>query len=86
MRTVSVMPANGGWRVTSDAIANDLMFRRGTAAERAAVRLAEAAAQAGELVRIEVCLADGAVARRFLCPSQTRNASDIEWLGRPVSA
>lgn len=86
MQTISVMPANGGWRVTTDAISNDLMFRRGKAAEGAALRLAEAAAAKGELVRIELRLADGSVARRFICPARTPVASDIEWIGGAASA
>jgi hypothetical protein len=77
MRTVSVMPANGGWRVSSDAI-HDLMFRRGRTAERAALRLARAAAAAGELVRLEVRLADGSVARRFICP-EAPLGDNVEW-------
>ena len=84
MQTVSVMPADGGWRVTSDTIDNDLMFRRGRSAERAALRLAEAAAQAGELVRLEVYLADGSVARRFICPARARLGDNVEWL-RPAA-
>jgi hypothetical protein len=81
MQTISVMPANGGWQVCSDIIDNALMFRRGRTAERAAMRLAEARAATGELVRIEVHLPDGSVARRFICPSVDRRtlASDIDW-------
>jgi hypothetical protein len=81
LQTISVMPANAGWQVSSGVIDNALMFRRGRSAEHAAMRLAEAVAAAGELVRIEVRLPDGSVARRFVCPSidQRPLASDIDW-------
>jgi len=50
------------------------------------VRLAEAAAQTGELVRLQVQLADGSMARRFICPSKASLGDDLEWSGLTASA
>jgi hypothetical protein len=80
MQTISVMPADGGWRVSSDVIDNVMMFRRGKAAELAALRLAEASASTGRLTRLQIHLPDGAVASRLVCPATTSTlASVVEW-------
>ena len=75
------MPADGGWRVTAEGIDNVLMFRRGTTAERAAIRLAESAATVGEFARIHFHLPDGTVAKRFICPvgDSVRVAPEVQW-------
>lgn len=68
MKTVSVMPAAEGWVVRSDAMDNELYFRTGAEAERAARRIAEAAARAGEPAELTILLRDGGKAARFICP------------------
>jgi hypothetical protein len=68
MQTISVVPADGGWAVRCEAIANPLMFTSGARAERAAGRLAQALAQRGEAVAIKVHMRNGEPAGRYICP------------------
>ena len=68
MQVVSVMPAESGWSVKSNAIANEMLFRNGGRAERAARRLAHALAARGEFVELRIHLRDGSLAGRFVCP------------------
>lgn len=70
MKTVSVVPAAHGWAVRSDAIDNELFFRTGAAAERAARRLAESLSQAGHAAKLSIHLRDGSPVATFLCPPQ----------------
>lgn len=66
MQTVSVVPAENGWAVQSDAIDNAMLFRSGAKAEAAARRLARALAQRGVPVEILIHLRNGEKAGRFL--------------------
>ena len=56
METVSVVPAGSGWAVRSPAIANEMLFRSGARAERAARRLAAALAARGDYVELRIHL------------------------------
>lgn len=69
MKTIEVVPAEGGWMVRSDAIHNPLVFRSGASAEGAAVRLAQGLSEAGEGARVSIFIRDGSLARRFVVPS-----------------
>ncbi len=68
MEVVSIVPAESGWAVRSNAISNEMLFRHGSRAERAARRLAHALAARGEFVELRVHLKDGSLAGRFVCP------------------
>lgn len=68
MEVVSVVPAECGWAVRSNAICNEMLFSQGGRAERAARRLAHALAARGEYVELRVHLKDGWLAGRFVCP------------------
>lgn len=68
MEVVSVVPAESGWAVRSNAISNEMLFRHGSRAERAARRLAHALAARGEFVELRIYLRDGSLAGRFVCP------------------
>ena len=70
MLCVNVAPVSDGWAVTCDAVENLMLFRSGAQAEDAARRLAQALAEAGEWVEIEVRMRDGARAARFICTPQ----------------
>jgi len=70
MLCVKVAPVLEGWAVTCDAVENQMLFRSGAKAEDAARRLAQAMAEAGEFVEIEVRLRDGDRAARFVCAPQ----------------
>ena len=72
MRTIEIVPAEGGWMVRSDAIENDLFFKSGASAESAAIRLAQGLADAGEHSDVQIYLRDGSLARRFTVPSIKR--------------
>jgi hypothetical protein len=67
MRSVRVTPAEAGWAVQCDDVDNEMMFRSGAKAEAAARRLAQALADAGEPVEIQIHLRDGGRAARFVC-------------------
>lgn len=69
MKTIEIVPAEGGWMVRSDAIENELFFRSGASAESAAVRLAQGLADAGEGARVSIHIRDGTLARQFVVPS-----------------
>jgi hypothetical protein len=67
MQTVSVVPADVGWAVRSDAIDNEMMFISGAKAEESARRLAQALAKAGDLVEVRIHVRGGDLAGRFFC-------------------
>ena len=71
MRTIEIVPAEGGWMVRSDAVENDLFFKSGASAESAAIRLAQGLADAGEHSDVQIYLRDGSLARRgpIECPA-----------------
>lgn len=62
MKRVSVLPAEAGWVVRSDAIANEQLFLSGRRAEAAGRRLVQALQAAGEPACLEVHLRDGGLA------------------------
>jgi hypothetical protein len=70
MRVIAVTALPDGWRLTVDEMANDMIFRSGRQAERAARRLADRLARAGLSSEIHVHLKDGSLAARFLCPAR----------------
>lgn len=61
MVQISVAPIPGGWLVHASLIDNPLVFLSGAQAERAARRLAQAAAAAGFAVALEISTRDGCV-------------------------
>ncbi|CAN7618484.1 hypothetical protein LJR219_004760 [Phenylobacterium sp. LjRoot219] len=76
MRRIAVQPCHG-WRVTIDGIANDMIFRSGREAERAARKLADRLARAGVPSEIELRLRDGTLAAKFLSQATAqRGAND----------
>jgi len=72
MRRIAVTALSDGWKVTIDDIANDMVFRSGRDAERAARRLAARLARAGVQSEIRLHLKDGSLAAKFLCPAAVR--------------
>ena len=82
MRLVTVTPAGKGWAVRCDAIENPIIFRSGAKAEEAAKRLAQALADAGEMVELEIQLRDGEPAGRFICVPSAASAESNS-LGSP---
>lgn len=68
MQTISITPADGGWMVRCDGIDNPQVFRRGSSAEAAALRLAHGFAEVGEPARVKIHLRDGTLAKRLLIP------------------
>lgn len=66
---IDVKPLSYGWTVRSDPIANDLVFRSGRMAERAALRLADRLARVGMACEIRIHLKDGALGGRFFRPA-----------------
>lgn len=82
MRSVTVTPVDKGWAVHCDAIENPMIFRSGAKAEEAAKRLAQAWADAGERVELEIQLRDGERAGRFLCVPSAEPAESNS-LGSP---
>lgn len=87
MLYVRVAPAADGWEVSCDAIDNSMMFRSGAKAEDAARRLAQALADAGEFVEIDVVLRDGRRGARFVCaPTEIAKARAISAAALPLEA
>lgn len=70
MRRIAVTALSDGWRVSLDDVANDMVFRSGREAERAARKLAARLARAGVTCEIRLHLKDGALAAKFLCPAE----------------
>lgn len=76
MKAISIVAADGGWMLRSDAVDNELFFTSGASAESAAVRLAQGLADAGEGARVEIYLRDGSLGRKFVVPSLRLVATD----------
>ena len=74
MRRIAVTALPDGWKLTIDDIANDMVFRSGREAERAARRLADRLERAGVWSDIGLHLKDGSLAARFVSPGQPRDA------------
>ena len=70
MRQIAVTALPDGWKISIDNIANDMVFRSGREAERAARRLADRLARAGVWTEIRLHLKDGSLAARFLSPGR----------------
>jgi len=68
MEKVFVVPAEDGWAVRSEAIENEMLFRSGARAERAALKLAHALAARGEYVELAIHRKSGDLTGRFVCP------------------
>jgi len=69
MRRIAVTALADGWKVTVDGVANDMVFRSGRQAERAARKLADRLARAGLESEIRLYLKDGSLAAKFICPA-----------------
>ena len=67
MEKIVVEPLDAGWAVRTDAIANTMVFRSGSAAEEAARGLAFRLARAGDPVKLHLKLRNSAAEARFLC-------------------
>lgn len=76
MRRIAVTALPDGWKLSIDHVDNDMVFRSGRDAERAARRLADRLARAGVWSEIRLHLKDGSLAARFLCPAAPSNPSD----------
>ena len=63
---ISVMPADRGWMVRSEAF-ESMAFLSGAKAEAAARRLGVKLADEGEAAEIQIFLRDGSLAGRFVC-------------------
>jgi hypothetical protein len=68
MRRIAVTALPDGWKLTIDNVSNDMIFRSGREAERAARRLADRLARAGVWSEIRLHLKDGTLAARFVSP------------------
>jgi hypothetical protein len=66
MSQITVRSTLAGWRLEADTFDNDLLFRRGGDAERAARQLAEHYAAAGELTALSIYLRDGSFGGRYI--------------------
>jgi hypothetical protein len=78
MRRIAVTALPEGWKLTVDNIANDMIFRSGREAERAARDLADRLARAGVWSEIRVHLKDGSLAARCLSPGRGARAARAE--------
>jgi hypothetical protein len=70
MCVIAVTALPDGWRLTVDEVANDMIFRSGREAERAARRLADRLARAAVSSEIRLHLKDGSLAAHFQCPAR----------------
>ena len=70
MRVIAVTALPDGWKLTIDNVSNDMIFRSGREAERAARRLADRLARAGIWSEVRLHLKDGGLAARFLIPGR----------------
>jgi hypothetical protein len=82
MRRIAVTALPDGWKLTVDNIGNDMVFRSGREAERAARKLADRLARAGVWSEIRVHLKDGTLAARFLSPGRSPSPPQSDLLGR----
>lgn len=70
MRIIEVAPLDGGWRVSVDGVAGDMVFTRGGAAETAARKLAARLGRHGAASELRIRLRDGSMAGRFIWPAE----------------
>lgn len=70
MRVIAVTALPDGWKLTIDNVSNDMVFRSGREAERAARRLADRLARAGIWSEIQLYLKYGSLAARLLSPAR----------------
>lgn len=82
MHTIEVAPLADGWRVSLDAIANDLVFRTGSLAEASGRRLAARMAAAGQASELLVRLRDGSLAARIVWPAWQAPEREVESVQR----
>jgi len=69
MQVIEVAPLDWGWRVSLPALAGDMVFARGGAAESAARRLAARLAGQGLASELKIRLRDGSLAARLVWPA-----------------
>jgi hypothetical protein len=74
MRRIAVTALSDGWKLSIDDIANDMIFRSGREAERAARRLADRLSRAGVSSEIRVHLKDGSLAAKFVSTGRQQAA------------
>ena len=86
MRRIAVTALPDGWKLTIDDIANDMVFRSGRAAERAARRLADRLARAGVWSEIRLHLKDGSLAARFVSPGRLPGPPRADRVGLATAA
>jgi hypothetical protein len=65
MHLIKVAPLPDGWRVCADALANDMVFKSGRAAELAARSLAARLSRAGLPAEVRIHLRDNSLGARF---------------------
>lgn len=76
MERVVVEPLGTGWAVQTGALDNLMVFRSGSAAERAGRELALTLAGAGETTELRLRLKDGSTAARLVCLPPTERDPD----------
>lgn len=87
MRRIEVTALADGWKLSVDDIANDMVFHSGREAERAARRLADRLARAGDWSEIRLHLRDGTLAGKFLSPGRQRGSGlPVEGPSKQVAA
>ncbi|TAJ68966.1 MAG: hypothetical protein EPO51_25935 [Phenylobacterium sp.] len=69
MQIIEVAPLGSGWRVSLPALAGDMVFARGGAAESTARRLAARLAGHGLGSELRIRLRDGSLAARLVWPA-----------------
>jgi len=70
MQVIEIAPLDWGWRVSVGALAGDMVFARGGAAESSARRLAARLAESGVPSELRIRLRDGSLAARLVWPAQ----------------
>ena len=65
MHLITVAPLADGWRVCADALANDMVFKSGRAAELTARSLAARLSRAGRPAEVRIHLRDNSLFARF---------------------
>jgi hypothetical protein len=71
-RVISVMPADRGWMVSSEAFDNPMVFLSGAKAEQAARRLGAKLAGDGQRAEVHIFLRDGSLAGQVVCAPSFR--------------
>jgi hypothetical protein len=77
MHLIKVTPLALGWRVCTQGLANDMVFKSGRAAELAARSLAARLSRAGQSAEVLIELRDNSIGARFSLPP-ARSKRELE--------